>query len=352
MEILIDGEKIDLGKINLGLEEGTNLGEIVEILNKELNKTQMVIGDILLNRERIDPQEKKDILAKEIEILEIKTLKTVDLAIESLTEVGKYIPKLINGVSQIKDFLKEGKEIEAKKTTVQFVEGLRWMASVLKKSGLILKLDYKNIYLEEEEATVLEKIEALEKEERSLQNELKALNWQGIEEVLDELRPLLSSWIKALPKILQGYSKKEKAEILKEETTSAQIFRGLKASKEDLSKLSKELEDISIRMQTGNEYEAMEGLQECTRTLENIFGLLKKAQDFFNLNYSQIKIEKEDVASKIEEIKDVLSEVVTAFENNDLVLLADLLEYELSPLMSRFPEVINCLISQIKRKIH
>jgi len=155
-----------------------------------------------------------------------------------------------------------------------------------------------------------------------------------------------------LPKLLQDYSKKEGVKILKEEAGAAGILRELKESKEELLKLSKELEDISIRMQTGNEYEAMESLQECTRTLENIFGMLKKAQNFFNLNYSRIKVEKEDVAGKIEEIKDILSEVVTAFENNDLVLLADLLEYELSPLMSRFPEVIDCVLSRIKREIH
>lgn len=347
MEILINREKVDLK-----LDKNACLGEIIEILNEELAKTQMVIVDILLNKERINPIEKKDLLVKEIELLEIKAVTAVDLAIESLTEVGKYIPRAVRGIGGIKDFLKEGKDREVSQKVSQLAEGLSWIVDVLKKSGLVLKSDYKSIYLKEEEATVLEKIEALEKEERSLQNELKELNWQGVEKILDDLSPLLSSWISTLPKILTEYSKQEGAKILKEETGAAQILRELKASREDLSKLSQELEDISIRMQTGNEYEAMESLQECTRTLENIFGLLKNAQNFFNLNYAQIKVEKEDVASKIEEIKDILSEVVTAFENNDLVLLADLLEYELSPLMSLFPEVIDSVLARIKKRIH
>ncbi|MBU0568638.1 hypothetical protein KKC52_11430 [bacterium] len=347
MEILINEEKIDLK-----LEENACLGEIIGILNEELAKAQMVIVDILLNKERINPVEKKDILVKEIELLEIKALGAGDLAIESLTEIGKYIPRAIKGIGGINDLLKEGKDREAGQRAAQLAEGLSWIVNVLKKSGFVLKLDYVSIYLTEEKATVLEKIEALEKEGRSLQNGLKELNWQGIEKVLDELIPLLSSWINILPKLLQDYSKKEGVKILKEEAGAAGILRELKESKEELLKLSKELEDISIRMQTGNEYEAMESLQECTRTLENIFGMLKKAQNFFNLNYSRIKVEKEDVAGKIEEIKDILSEVVTAFENNDLVLLADLLEYELSPLMSRFPEVIDCVLSRIKREIH
>lgn len=94
-----------------------------------------------------------------------------------------------------------------------------------------------------------------------------------------------------------------------------------KAGVEYLPKLSRGLTAIAELIRNGNEVVGARFFAQATEGLRWMAGLLT--------NISLVK------ASEIEKFGDDLNTLLTAWENEDYVLIADLLEYEMAPFVEK-----------------
>ena len=83
------------------------------------------------------------------------------------------------------------------------------------------------------------------------------------------------------------------------------------------------LPEISESFQTGKDREALEKINRIVSVLELCCIYIKK--NFASFSESQ----RDEIDGLYEEINSLLTQIVSAFENGDVVLLGDLLEYEL-----------------------
>ncbi|MBU0599650.1 hypothetical protein KKD87_00790 [bacterium] len=144
----------------------------------------------------------------------------------------------------------------------------------------------------------------------------------------------------------------KKLELETKRVATKDLLAELASFKDKLNLLTKDLIDVAVKLQTGNDLKAMEAFQDDITILEDLITLTHNSGRCFNLNYSQIKVNEKTVEEEILALKDLLKEVIMAFENKDMVMLCDLLEYELSPLMEGWLDLIDRLKEETKARLN
>jgi len=109
-------------------------------------------------------------------------------------------------------------------------------------------------------------------------------------------------------------------------------------NKSDLEKAIDEaqelLPDISADFQVGKDKEALNKINKIISVLEFCCLYLKKNLQIFNRN------EQDDIDDLYNSMNSMLGEIVEAFENGDVVLIGDLLEYELPEKLEIYKNII------------
>lgn len=130
----------------------------------------------------------------------------------------------------------------------------------------------------------------------------------------------------------------DKLDLAHEALTDAQDY---------LPVLSEALEKAAGRIRAG---EIREGLQEASQALEVIsaFGeVLEGIRGAFRIDFSMVRIDDLSLLDKLNQLNKYAQEVLDAVQKEDWTLFADLIEYELSPLlyewMAVIPEIIKLL---------
>jgi tetratricopeptide (TPR) repeat protein len=341
MEITVNDQPLEFE-----LEEETTLRDVMSGLNRWVTKGRNIITSVKLNDKSIPVREAEcsELPVEEIKKLELEIESMLELALESLTDASEYLPKLIAAGERLNSLLRDEKKEEAGELVKQFEEGLSWFIHIIKGIKDILKVDLDKIYLKEK--TIGERWVKLQEAEEKLKANVLSSDLSGVNEVIrGTLIPLINEWLVALPKILERIDAQEKA--LEEESKS--IIGLLRDKQKQLPQIAKSLEEISVDLQTGSEAYAMERLQQTIDDISSAIRCLKRAEEIFGLDYECLAVKDQTVYQRSEELNNLLNEVITAFENKDLVLLADLLEYELAPLISRWEEVIGKVVEYIEK---
>lgn len=151
----------------------------------------------------------------------------------------------------------------------------------------------------------------------------------------------------------EALSEGDEAMLMPTETLDATtILENMMEMKIHIPDLAAQLEGVSIGLTTGGQVQAMDLLQGVTRSIDEMISLLKDTRRLFDLEYRSIQIGEQSIEDKIMNLKSLLAEIITAFENNDLVMLSDLLEYELAPMLSSWGEVMDVLITEVEKRVN
>lgn len=141
----------------------------------------------------------------------------------------------------------------------------------------------------------------------------------------------------------------KKLEIAVEEEKVLMI-RALTESAEYLPRLANGLDDISLLFQAGNRNEAFDKFTQCLNGWIQIIQLLRSLEQIRKLDYNTLKIEDgTSVRENNNKLLGLLEETKVAMENDDIVALSDLIEYELSPIVQKQVEVVNSIIVAVEQ---
>jgi hypothetical protein len=127
--------------------------------------------------------------------------------------------------------------------------------------------------------------------------------------------------------------------------TAGLACEALQDAQEYLPTLSAILEQSAARIREGN---VREGLKETSEALEVIgaFGeVLEGIRGAFRIDFGKVKIEEFSLLDKLNELGRLAKAILAAAKEENWTLLADLLEYELSPLLYEWMAVIPDLVS-------
>lgn len=129
--------------------------------------------------------------------------------------------------------------------------------------------------------------------------------------------------------------------------TSDLAVTALEDAIEYLPQVSAMLEDCAARIREG---ELMSGLSDVSETLEIVSAfteILDSMRNLFQIDFGKIEIDDTSLLEKLRELDTLARAILDSAKKEDWVLMADQLEYELSPLLYEWMAVIPELIALI-----
>lgn len=287
MKLVIDNTPIDFT-----LDNETNLKEVISSISKWLADSQLIIEKLQINSEDYSNKELNSDL-ENIKKIEIDTISYRDLNINNIS----WIMYFFNNLSQA---------IE------------KWNVSALD-------------LVEKESSTILEHIPNL----LSLDNSKKDTIYA------EKIQTILKNY---------NYFKCNESEVNKEEVLN--FFNNitvllkerlneyqkpkeeLKASILLLNSFREEIESISLLLQSGKEGDAASIMTKFTNVFQKLLRIIT-----FNINNKEITGDN-NIKEFTNELHGILEELLEGYESQDVVLIGDILEYELSPKIEELNRLI------------
>lgn len=135
------------------------------------------------------------------------------------------------------------------------------------------------------------------------------------------------------------------------DTPEKLAIRTLQKAHSYLPRLSRELKEVSSFLRVTPNEEDFDRLGECLRGLDTIIVLLQDVKELMDLNFESIRIGEKTVEEMNGELMELLEQTKDAFQNKDLIMIGDLLEYEISPRIDERTKLVEELLEIAADKI-
>jgi hypothetical protein len=125
------------------------------------------------------------------------------------------------------------------------------------------------------------------------------------------------------------------------------LIVSLKEIQKQLPQQKEILEKAAVSYQTGND---SQGMDQLFQFIDFMFGYTRTCYQIapvFDVNLAEIVIDDISLDEKNRELQTMLNETLDIMESNDMISLADILEYELKELMENLEQYIDLLLKRI-----
>ncbi len=328
MQILLNKEKLDFT-----LENETTLLDVILSIENWLEQQNVVISAINVDGLELTPdmQEKlEEFQVSNINNVEIETATHTEFAFQSLNDAGRYIDRFLSEIDKGRENFILNKN--------EKIDGLNWLADIIFSSANVLQVNISSIFinhtnLEEVIAFLVLSSEQLEKKKH---DDLFFYDYfvTGVRERLDLLKQML-------PLIIQHaiFQLNNEDNYLRDDN----IIKIIKSLKNDVYIMAPTLEKISQNFQSGKDLDALIGIKKVSGVLDNLVNSLTRIGQLLGLNYKVLQISGRTIEEINKSLLDVLTQIFNAFQDQDTVLLADLIEYELSDFFELYKGVLETL---------
>lgn len=283
---------IDKTPIDFTLENEKSLKEVVENINSWLSKSQLIIEKIFINNSDYSLKD-FDQKLEDVNQIDIETLSFRDLNIHNISWIIYFFERLTSAISDWDEAL-----LKQVKNEIPFV--LEHLPTLLSSDNFTKE----EIYSKQIEV-VLTKYNFFQCKETDIDKPAVESSFSNIILLLNER--------------LNEFSQP------KDE---------LKASVSILNSLREDIESVSMFLQSGQEQQAAAVMGKFTNIFQKIIRIMN-----FNINNSEV-IGTINVVDFTSELNDILNELLQGYESQDIVLIGDILEYELSPRVEELNEIL------------
>ncbi len=136
---------------------------------------------------------------------------------------------------------------------------------------------------------------------------------------------------------------------IKTDNIKATALRGLEEIKSILPKLSQSMSNISTVLQTGNKEGALAAFSNLCSEWRKIIQFFDNLSKLLGVNYSSLKVEEKSIDQINEELIALLMDTKNHIEKDDLVMLSDLVEYELAPKIDQQIQIVDSIVEHLKK---
>jgi len=183
-------------------------------------------------------------------------------------------------------------------------------------------------------------IAALDRQENEKDMLISDIKIDGVLLTAENEKKLIETQVKDIEKLELKVEKEEEI-----------INRALNESYQYLPRLSQGLEETSLLFQAGSKTEAFNNFSECLNGWLQIVNLLQNIEKALQISYANIELQEGTIQDFNDKLLSMLEETKKAMENDDIVSLSDLIEYELSPMAQKQMEAMQKLIDLVKEKL-
>lgn len=120
-------------------------------------------------------------------------------------------------------------------------------------------------------------------------------------------------------------------------------WRFLENGVRQLDLLIQAAEKVSELFRIADEAEANEHYAQLLESLRLFLHVVDQVKEILNLDLSAIAFENDTVEQRFEKLSEVINEMLKVQEEEDWIMLADLIEYELMPLLEEWKSIVPVL---------
>ncbi len=336
MDIVIEGNKLDFE-----LEKENNVLEVVESIEGWLSEKYEVIDELTIDGDSVLPSEKDKLegtLVSETGMVEIKTLNHLEYAIHSLLELQDYLNRFVNRLNE-----DTKTELDNEKKD-QILDGLKWIHGILLNISRILHLDMNTVFVYNIPLSDI----VTQNNVILVELDTYKYNLSVFEEIMEtRLKANLIAIKEYVPKIMNNlvfrYTNPK-------DLTEEHICGNLEDVMGTIKAFIPKIPGIGTNLQAGKQLEAYMDIKNVLAMMEILVGHLRKLEELLKIQYSDLVVDKINVDELNKEFNELLQQLSEAFINNDIVLLGDLLEYELVDKLEIYLRIFQELIVLSKKK--
>lgn len=307
-------------------------------LNQNLNQNGMLTQKLFINGKEIDLNVLPDYDLENIDKIEIIAEDINVVVVNTLTEMLEYINKFISVVNELSKQIDSVDFNDLVNTIKKVNTGLLWIFKGIKNCEMTIGKNYSDIMINNKSLkdTVIEYSDTLNNFETSLQNPDK-----------DEVK---NFFLKVLPSILQNAVNVIKHlfdEYKRNHFSNKELQTRVDYFIDEFTKRPETYEKIGELIQTGSENEGIDIFKDEIIFFEEWIAFLKKLERTFHNITMQMLVKGKSIFEYNKDFMVKLKELSEAFEKKDLILISDIIEYEIND----YIEVYVQFLKDIKNSI-
>jgi len=331
-DFVIESEKNSSDVISSIISWGSSQGKSI---------TRLTLNETPIDLENLDGN--VPLSLEEIEEIKVELSDVNALVLESLFELQNYLARFEKEIAKI-----ISREVQLDdKSVSQLSEGIAWILEVISKIQDLIKIEKEEVIINNRTlSSIMSDLESIS------QKLSRVISGGSYKDAVDIAAYYIQPTIKYLKETGVYFMKKYFMESSEIEEGPASVLKRIREKKQELTFVIKIITDTTISLQRGEDSVAMEKIIELTTTLEGLVTIVYKVKSILSLDYSSYHNFVENIESKNAETVGLLKDMVESFENNDMVRLGDILEYELIPLIQSWISVFGIIEKELEKSIH
>jgi hypothetical protein len=128
----------------------------------------------------------------------------------------------------------------------------------------------------------------------------------------------------------------------------AQAVNALREVRGHVPGLSKALLEVTKNIQAGEVLKGYKSLATCADVLNLIVHVIDEVRALLGVDLTSVQVDGSTVSAQLEGVRDVLRDAKKALDTNDIVTVADLMEYELAPRIRKWDDMLDTLLKTVE----
>ncbi len=327
MQLLINDHPVDFT-----IEKESTVKDVMSSVHHWAQERSLIFSGAIVDGVLYQPDSAPEMPIHEINNINCYVQSVGDVVIDSIKEGIAYC-------NRAEEYLK-GKDSLSQLTDDEFVQlqyGIEWIISVLQSVLHMLGMEREDVRFKD--MTVHQFIDSIKSFQHMIADDKSRSDINQINELFHDVTTLFRVLL---------CSDALKNLIIQSVDSPDVLFKTLLDLKTLVPQQVDNLEAIAGLYQKGKDNEALEIIHTLVDFLYLYMRTCYQVSPVFGIHLADIVLNNQSLEELNIRLQDMLSEIVEIMENNDIVSLSDILEYELKPLIGELDNYIDVMLQQIK----
>jgi len=320
--------------VEILLENEKTAKDVVAAIGDWINQKNLIFIGVDIDGEHYNIDEAPELPVENINLINCLVQSRADVVYDTVNEAIVYCDRVMDFLHHLEEEPMDSDELE------DIISGMEWLQEVFATVSALLRIDMKEVKFRD--TTAADYLSRLEKMKHTVVTFLSEMKEDGEVDIDDSLfmnlREILGIFL---------VSEEMKRLVIESIDSPDVLIVSLKEIQKQLPQQKEILEKAAVSYQTGNDNQGMEQLFQF---IDFMFGYTRTCYQIapvFDVNLAEIVIDDVSLDEKNRELQTMLNETLDIMESNDMISLADILEYEIKELIENLEQYIDILLKRI-----
>jgi len=329
MEIRINNYPVDII-----LENEKTVSDVVVSISEWIKQKNLILAGVEIDGKRHLINAIPDLFIENIDVINCLVQSRSDIVYDTINEAIFYCDRVIDYLQDVEDDPMDDDELE------DLASGIEWLQEVFPTVSTLLGINLDDVkYRDSSVALYVKGLDELKDRIAKFVSEMGDSGEIDIDDsIFINIREILHIFL---------VSDEMKRLVIDSIDSPDVLINSLKEIRERLPEQKAVLESAAISYQSGNDKQGMEQLLSFIDFMFYYTRTCYQISPVFDIRLKDIIIGEESIEEKNRGLQILLNDTVEIIENNDMVSLADILEYEITESMENLEQYIELLLEKI-----